>query len=436
MATVYLAQDLKHDRQVAIKVLRPELAAVLGRERFLAEIRLTAKLDHPHILTLIDSGEVLAEQDDAVEHGREAPCSFLYYVLPYVRGESLRRRLDTEKQLPIDETVRIARQVASALDYAHRQGVIHRDIKPENILLHEGEAMLADFGIALAVREAGGERLTEIGLSLGTPEYMSPEQATGERDLTGRSDLFSLAEVVYEMLTGEPPFQGRTPQAVVAKLITERPVPIRAVRDTVSPRLEATVLKALAKVPADRFPNGGDFAAALSDGMPIGSKPIAALPGRRRRWSAMLGSIAVVLVLGVIARHLLKHGTMRITTSDIRHVTSEQGVEFEPALSPDGKRWHSSRARSRTHGWSSGAPSTRQAASSVWRIRPQEASGFRAGARTASSCGSGPVLARPITRMVIPTVFGRRPEGWGAGSGRLRCRGRLPPLPGRRTAGG
>src|SRR5215210_2647529 len=233
MATVYLAEDLRHDRQVAIKVLRPELAEVLGRERFLAEIRLTAKLDHPHILTLIDSGEVLTENEDHEQRAHAAPRSFLYYVLPYIRGQSLRQRLDTEKQLPVDEAVRIARQVASALDYAHRQGVIHRDIKPGNILLHEGEAMLADFGIAIAVLEAGGTRLTEIGLSLGTPQYMSPEQATGERDLTGRSDLFSLGAVVYEMLTGEPPFQGRTPQAVVAKLMTERPVAIRVVRDTV-----------------------------------------------------------------------------------------------------------------------------------------------------------------------------------------------------------
>jgi eukaryotic-like serine/threonine-protein kinase len=329
MATVYLAQDLKHDRQVAIKVLRPELAAVLGRERFLAEIRLTAKLDHPHILTLIDSGEVPAEPDG----------SFLYYVLPYIRGESLRQRLDTEKQLPIDETVRIARQVASALDYAHRRGVIHRDIKPENILLHEGEAMLADFGIALAVREAGGARLTEIGLSLGTPQYMSPEQATGERDLTGRSDLFSLGAVVYEMLTGEPPFRARTHQAMVAKLMTERPAAIRTVRDTVPAGLEAAVLKALAKVPADRFPSGGEFAAALSDGMmPTGSSPISAFPARRRRALAVLGSAAVALVIVVLARQVLTRRMMSTTTSDIRHVTSEPGVEFEPALSPDGKQ--------------------------------------------------------------------------------------------------
>src|SRR5690606_21552840 len=182
MATVYLARDLKHDREVALKVLRPELAAVLGAERFLAEIKITARLDHPHILTLIDSG---------------AADGFLYYVLPYVRGESLRQRLIREKQLGLDEALAVTRQVASALDYAHRQGVIHRDIKPENILLQEGEAILADFGIALAVKEAGGNRLTETGLSLGTPQYMSPEQATGDRLVDARSDVYSLAAVLY-----------------------------------------------------------------------------------------------------------------------------------------------------------------------------------------------------------------------------------------------
>src|SRR5256712_8175998 len=194
MATVYLARDLKHDRDVALKVLRPELAAVLGAERFLQEIRISARLDHPHILTLIDSGE---------------SDSFVWYVLPYVRGESLREKLTREQQLSIEEAVRIATQVASALDYAHHHGVIHRDIKPENILLHEGEAVVADFGIALAVREAGGPRLTESGLSLGTPQYMSPEQATGGRELDARSDVYSLAAVVYEMLAGSHRTRGR-----------------------------------------------------------------------------------------------------------------------------------------------------------------------------------------------------------------------------------
>jgi serine/threonine-protein kinase len=288
MATVYLARDLKHNREVAVKVLRPELVAVLGRERFLAEIGLAAKLDHPHILTLIDSGEA---------------GGTLYYVLPYVRGESLRQRLVTEQQLPLDEAVRIASQVAGALDYAHRLGVIHRDIKPENIMLHEGEAMVADFGIALAVREAAGERLTESGLSLGTPQYMSPEQATGGRDLTVRSDLFSLGVVLYEMLTGEPPFGGHTPQAIIARLLTERPAGIRTVRETVPAGVEAAVLRALAKVPADRFPNGHAFMAALHAGMTADGTAPPADTGRRRpafaRWLVALIFAAGALALAV-----------------------------------------------------------------------------------------------------------------------------------------
>jgi serine/threonine-protein kinase len=203
MATVYLAHDLKLEREVALKVLRPELGAVLGSERFLAEVKITARLDHPHILTLIDSGSA---------------GGLLYYVLPYVRGESLRDLLNREQQLSVEQALAITKQVASALDYAHRKGIVHRDIKPENILLQEGEAMLADFGIALAVQESGGSRLTETGLSLGTPHYMSPEQATGDRDLDARSDLYSLASVLYEMLVGEPPITGKTVQAVIAKL--------------------------------------------------------------------------------------------------------------------------------------------------------------------------------------------------------------------------
>jgi serine/threonine protein kinase/tetratricopeptide (TPR) repeat protein len=297
MATVYLARDLKHDREVAVKVLRPELAAVLGRERFLSEVALTAKLDHPHILTLIDSGQAGGTP---------------YYVIPYVRGQSLRQRLNAEQQLPVDEAVRIGCQVAGALDYAHRHAVIHRDIKPENIMLHEGEAMVTDFGVALAALEAAGERLTESGLSLGTPQYMSPEQAAGGRDLTARSDLFSLGVVVYEMLTGEPPFRGRTSQAVLARLMTEQPSAIRTVRGTVPPRVEAAVLQALAKVPADRFPSGDAFAAALREGMtPTGA--VAAEPGRRPlaragRWLMAL-AVAVGVVLALFVRTKRQPGT-------------------------------------------------------------------------------------------------------------------------------
>ena len=211
MATVYLAQDLRHDRKVALKVLRPELAAVIGAERFLAEIKITANLQHPHILPLFDSGEA---------------DGCLFYVMPFVEGESLRDRLNREKQLPVADAVRIATEVACALDYAHRHGVIHRDIKPENILLHDGRALVADFGIALAASKAGGSRMTETGMSLGTPHYMSPEQAMGEREITARSDVYALGAVLYEMLTGEPPFTGSTAQAIVARVLTESPRPM------------------------------------------------------------------------------------------------------------------------------------------------------------------------------------------------------------------
>ncbi|MFB3111981.1 MAG: serine/threonine-protein kinase, partial [Gemmatimonadales bacterium] len=227
MATVYLAEDLKHKRKVAVKVLRPELAAVLGAERFVQEITTTANLQHPHILPLFDSGEA---------------DGFLYYVMPYVQGESLRDKLNRENRLPITEALDIAKIVASGLDYAHRQGVIHRDIKPENILLHDGQPILADFGIALAVSAAGGTRLTQTGLSLGTPEYMSPEQATADQQLDGRSDIYSLACVLYEMLTGEPPLTGRSAQSIIAKLLTEQPVRPRTLRDTIPGHVEAAIL--------------------------------------------------------------------------------------------------------------------------------------------------------------------------------------------------
>ncbi len=292
MATVYLAHDERHDRLVALKVLRPELAAVLGAERFLQEIRITARLDHPHILTLIDSGE---------------SDGFVWYVLPYVRGESLRARLTREKQLAVDDAVRIATQIASALDYAHRNGVIHRDIKPENILLHEGEAVVADFGIALAVREAGGSRLTESGLSLGTPQYMSPEQATGDRDLDARADEYSLAAVVYEMLAGEPPHTGPTVQAVIAKLLTERPTRIRIVRNAVPEGIDAAVARALAKVPADRFVSAAAFAAALT-------APERRTPGWRRPVAVAAAlSVAVALAALLLAWHPWHHAARAAT---------------------------------------------------------------------------------------------------------------------------
>ncbi len=249
MATVYLAEDLKHHRKVAIKVLRPELGAAIGGQRFLAEIRTTANLQHPHILGLIDSGEA---------------DGLLYYVMPFVEGETLRARLSREHQLPVPDAVRIATEVASALDYAHRHGVIHRDIKPENILVHDGRALVADFGIALAASKAGGTRMTETGMSLGTPQYMSPEQAMGEREITARSDVYALGAVTYEMLSGDPPFSGSTAQAIVARVVTEPPRPLLAQRHTIPPHVEAAVLTALEKLPADRFGTAKEFAEALS----------------------------------------------------------------------------------------------------------------------------------------------------------------------------
>jgi serine/threonine protein kinase/Tfp pilus assembly protein PilF len=249
MATVYLAEDLKHHRQVAIKVLKPELTAALGAERFLREIQVTANLHHPHILPLFDSGEA----DGA-----------LYYVMPFVRGESLRDRLTRERQLPVREAIRIIQQVAGALEVAHRQGIIHRDIKPENILLQDGEALLTDFGVAIALAEAGAGRLTGTGLSVGTVQYMSPEQATADRDLDARSDVYALGAVTYEMLTGEPPVTGQTARALIAKLVTEPPTPLPSLRDGIPPALNAAVMRALAKAPADRFPSARAFADALT----------------------------------------------------------------------------------------------------------------------------------------------------------------------------
>jgi len=250
MATVYLAHDVRHDRGVALKVLRPELAAVMGAERFLSEIRTTANLQHPHILALFDSGEA---------------DGFLFYVMPYVEGETLRDLIDRERQLPVEQVVAIVTKIAHALDSAHRQGVVHRDIKPSNILLHDGEPVLADFGIALAVQEAGGGRMTETGLSLGTPFYMSPEQATGDRLPDGRSDVYSLGSVLYEMLTGEPPFQGASAQSVLAKILTGDIVAPTQVRKSLPPNVTVSTMCALERLPADRFATAGELADALAD---------------------------------------------------------------------------------------------------------------------------------------------------------------------------
>src|SRR5438270_730786 len=249
MATVYLAQDLRHERFVALKVLNPELGAVLGGERFLAEIRVTAHLQHPNLLPLFDSGEA---------------NGLLYYVMPFVEGESLRSRLSRERQLPLAEAIHIATSIAGALEYAHTRGVVHRDLKPENILIQAGEPLVTDFGIALAVSNAGGARVTQTGISLGTPHYMSPEQATGDRGIDRRSDVYSLGAVLYEMLVGDPPHTGSTAQAIIAKVITDKPRSVRTFRDSVPEYVSDAVDVALAKLPADRFATAGEFAQALA----------------------------------------------------------------------------------------------------------------------------------------------------------------------------
>ncbi|MGH7592242.1 MAG: protein kinase domain-containing protein, partial [Gemmatimonadales bacterium] len=282
MATVYLAHDIRHDRRVAVKVLRPELAAVIGAERFLAEIRTTANLQHPHILPLFDSGEA---------------DSFLFYVMPYVEGISLRDRVTREKQLPISEAVRIATEVAGALDYAHRHGVIHRDIKPENIMLHDGSALVADFGIALAASKVG-TRMTETGMSLGTPQYMSPEQAMGERELDARSDQYALGCVTYEMLTGEPPFTGPTAQAIVAKVMTAEPAAVTSLRRTVPVHVANAIHTALQKLPADRFATIAAFADALASSSPTHHPVLSA--GATTSW-LQRQALPVIATLGVIA---------------------------------------------------------------------------------------------------------------------------------------
>ena len=320
MATVFLAHDLKHDRDVALKVLRPELAALLGRERFLAEIRLTAKLDHPHILTLLDSGE---------------SDGFLWYTLPFIRGESLRQKLQRERQLDIAESIGLARQIAAALGHAHDLGIVHRDVKPENILLHEGEAMLADFGIALAVREAGGRRLTETGLGIGTPQYMSPEQATAERAIDARSDIFSLGAVLYEMLSGEPPFTGSSAQAVIARLITERSTPLRALRDAVPVGIEAAVARALEKAPADRFPSAAAFSAALATGTT--PQVVPQLWKSPRNLTLSLGLVATTVLLTWAGWRALHPGERAISVTNTRMLTREPGLEIMPSVSPDGR---------------------------------------------------------------------------------------------------
>ncbi len=285
MAKVYFARDVRHDRGVAVKVLNPDLGAALGPERFLAEIKVTANLQHPNILPLFDSGEALLD-------GEAAGTGRLFYVMPFVDGESLRARLIRDKQLPVDEAVRIALAAASALQYAHAHGVIHRDVKPENILLQAGQPVVADFGIALAVSKAGEARLTRTGLSLGTPQYMSPEQAIGERIIDGRSDIYALAAVLYEMLTGDPPHTGSSAQAVVARVVTEKPPGVRAMRASVPMHVQAAIERALEKLPADRFDTALAFAEALQGRAALtGSRPEAFAPTVASASSTLSGPV-------------------------------------------------------------------------------------------------------------------------------------------------
>ena len=371
MATVYLAQDLKHDRQVALKVLKPELAAVLGADRFVQEIKTTAALQHPHILPLFDSGTA---------------DGFLFYVMPYIEGETLRGKLDRETQLGIDEAVRITREVADALDYAHRHGVIHRDIKPENILLHDGRPMVADFGIALALSAAAGGRMTETGMSLGTPHYMSPEQATADKEITARADVYSLGSVLYEMLTGNPPHVGASAQQIIMKIVTEDVVPVTKYRKSVPPNVAAAVARSLEKLPADRFETARAFGDALSN---PGFRTTAAFPAvepapARRRIQALAGwALSGILLVALVASWLLRPAAPEAPTRRyaILFPANEQHFTFgtsELAIAPDGSRFIYT-----------GGPS-REGATLILRERDQLAGRALPGTATAASPAFSP----------------------------------------------
>ena len=322
MATVYLAEDLKHRRKVALKVLKPELAAVLGAERFVQEITTTAALQHPHILPLFDSGTA---------------DGFLYYVMPFIDGETLRAKLNRETQLGVDEAVRIATDVADALHYAHQHGVIHRDIKPENILLANGRPMVADFGIALAVSAAAGGRMTETGLSLGTPHYMSPEQATAEKEISARSDVYSLASVLYEMLAGQPPHVGGSAQQIIMKIIAEGPAPVTRLRKSVPPNVAAALTKALEKLPADRFASAAKFGEALGNPAFTTSTGRSAVPATRRyRWATLAAVLLLGVALGGVAVRAV--GTKPAPLGNARREQlTFNGLAGRPAISADGR---------------------------------------------------------------------------------------------------
>jgi serine/threonine-protein kinase len=339
MAVVFKAEDLKHRRQVALKVLHPELTATLGAERFLQEIEIVAGLQHPHILPLYDSGEA---------------NGLLYYVMPFAEGESLRQRLDREGQLAVDESARIAVEVADGLDYAHRRGVVHRDIKPGNILLAEGHATIADFGIARAIEAALADRVTSTGLGVGTPLYASPEQATAQETLDGRTDIYSLGCVLYEMLAGEPPLTGATPQMIQARRMSETPTALHTMRDTVPPALDHVIARALARVPADRYATASQFGQALQAAI-FAATPAAQVyvtptegwrgpqgAGSRKLWRfgvpvALAGAVVIVSALLWLRGSWTGSGSLQMTVSNATQVTNDRGVEFQPAISPDGR---------------------------------------------------------------------------------------------------
>jgi len=347
MATVYLAREAKHERRVAIKVLHADLAALVGPERFLQEIRITAHLQHPHILGLIDSGVVGPNMGGTLAEGLVGRP---YYVMPYVEGLSLRQRLEREGQLPVADAVRIAREIASALGYAHRHDVVHRDIKPENVLLgDDGEALVTDFGIALALQQSAGTRLTQTGLSLGTPAYMSPEQAMAERQITARSDIYALGAILYEMLAGEPPFTGATTQAVVARVMTEAPRSLMSQRPNVGPHLDEAVRRALERLPADRFDSAAAFARAIdssaASAVPsaaVGLRGAGARPTRRAVGVfAVLAAAAALVAIGLAVGR--RWSTQAAAPAAIRAtLLPPAGEQFASrdglAFSPDGTR--------------------------------------------------------------------------------------------------